>query len=62
MLTKQLTEATAVAHRSIVQKQNMRLPFTKVQLKHLSVATGLRSVAFDNVFTGGQLPTSWSWE
>ena len=56
MRTKQLTEATEVAHRSIVQKQNMRLPFTKVQLKRLSVAAGLGSVAFDNVFTGGQQP------
>ena len=56
MRTKQLTEATELAHRSIVQKQNMRLPFSKVQLKHLSVAQGLGSVAFDNVFTGGQLP------
>ena len=56
MQTKQLTEATEVAHRSIVQKQNMRLPFTKVQLKHLSVAAGHGSIAFDNVFTGGQLP------
>ena len=55
MRTKQLTEATELAHRSIVQKQNMRLPFSKVQLKHLSVAQGLGSVAFDNVFTGGQL-------
>ena len=53
MHTKQLTEATELAQRSIVQKQNMRLPFTKVQLKHLSVAQGLESVAFDNVFTGG---------
>ena len=34
----------------------MRMPFTRVQLKHLSVAQGLGSVAFDNVFTGGQLP------
>ena len=56
MRSKQLTEATELAHRSIVQKQNMRLPFTKVQLKHLSVAAGLGSVAFDNVFTGYQLP------
>ena len=30
MGTKQLTEATEVSHRSIVQKQNMHLPFTKV--------------------------------
>ena len=34
----------------------MRLPFTKVQLKHLSVAAGLGGVAFDNVSTGGLLP------
>ena len=56
MHTKQLAEATELAHRSIVQKENMRLPFIKTQLKHLSVAAGLGSVAFDNVFTGGQLP------
>ena len=56
MRTKQLTEATELAHRSIAQKQNMRLPITIVQLKHLSVAQGLGSMAFDNVFTGGQLP------
>ena len=40
MRTKQLTEATEVAHRSIVQKQNMRLPFTNMQLKQLSMAAG----------------------
>ena len=39
-----------------MQKQNMRMPFTKVQLKRLSVAPWLWSVAFDNVFTGVQLP------
>ena len=55
MCTKQLNEATVLVHRLIVQKQNMRLPFTKVKLKHLSVTAGLGSVAFDNVFTGGKL-------
>ena len=34
----------------------MRLPLTKVQLKHLSVAAKLKREAFNNVFTGGKLP------
>ena len=51
MRTKQLTESAELAHRSLVQQQNMRLPHTRVLLKHLSVAAGLGSIAFDNVFT-----------
>ena len=34
----------------------MRLPYTRVLLKHLSVAAGLASIAIDNVFTGNVLP------
>ena len=56
MHTKQLKKSAEVAHRTIVQKQNMQLPNTRVLLKHLSVAAGLASVAFDNVFTGNFLP------
>ena len=44
-----------MAHRLIIQYNNMRLPFIRAQLKLLSVAAGLESVAFDNVFTGGKL-------
>ena len=51
MHTKQLSEQTELAHRTIVQNQSMRLPHTRVLLKHLSVAAGLGSIAFDNVFT-----------
>ena len=56
MHTKQLSEATEVAHRTLVPKHNMRLPYMRVLLKHLSVAAGLASIAFDNVFTGNVLP------
>ena len=51
MRTKQLTEPMEVAHRTLVQNQSMRLPHTRVLMKHLSVAAGLGSIAFDNVFT-----------
>ena len=56
MRTKQLSEAAEVAHRTLVQKNNMGLPYTRVLLKHLSVAQGLASIAFDKVFTGNVLP------
>ena len=52
MRTKQLAESCEVAHRELVRNQNMRLPMTRVLLKHLTVAAGLGSIAFDNVFTG----------
>ena len=56
MHTKLLSEATVIAHRTLVKKHNMRLPYRRVLLKHLSVTASLNSIAFDNVFTGCMLP------
>ncbi|MCP6768589.1 hypothetical protein NL529_27485, partial [Klebsiella pneumoniae] len=50
--TKQLTDVAELALRKLVQTQNMKLPYTRVQVKHLSIPQNQTSYAFDNVFTG----------
>ena len=49
---KQLSSEAELAHRQLVQSRPMKLPYTRVQLKHLSIAANLTSATFDNVFTG----------
>ena len=50
--TKQLTDVAELAHRELLLSQNMKLPYTRVQVKHLSIPQNQTSYAFDNVFTG----------
>ena len=49
--TKQLTDVAELAHRELLTTQNMKLPYTRVQVKHLSIPQQQTSYAFD-VFTG----------
>ena len=50
--TKQLTDVDELAHRELFLTRNMKLPYTRVQVKHLSIPANQTSYAFDNVFTG----------
>ena len=56
MHIKPLNEAVKVSHRKLVQKHNMGLPYSKVLLEHLYIASGLASIVFDDVFIGKVLP------
>jgi hypothetical protein len=50
--TKQLSDALHLAHRQLILTQNMRIPYTRIMLKHVSIGTGLSTIAFDNLFAG----------
>ena len=50
--TKQLISTVNTADMQLLQVQNMRLHYSRVQIKHLSILTNYTSINFDNVFTG----------
>ena len=50
--TKQMTDVAELAHRELMLTRNMKLPYTRVELKHLSIPANQTSYEFDNVFTG----------
>ena len=50
--TKQLTNEAEYAHSELLKQKVMRLPYTRVQVKHLSIPQNQTSYNFDNVFTG----------
>ena len=50
--TKQLTSTAQKAHKELLQVQNMRTHYSRVQVKHLSIPANQTSISFDNVFTG----------
>ena len=50
--TKQLTRTAHDALRKLLLHQNMRLHYSRVQMKHLSIPAMQTSINFDNVFTG----------
>ena len=49
--TKQLTSEGELAHRELLTKRPMKLPYSRVQVKHLSIPQNQTSYNFD-VFTG----------
>jgi hypothetical protein len=51
--TKQLSDATELAHRALVREKNMRLPHTRVMMKHVAIPSGSSTICLDNLFTGG---------
>ena len=51
--TKQMSDATELAHRALVCKMNMRLPYTGVMMKHVAISVGSSTMCLDNIFTGG---------
>ena len=50
--TKQLTDVAELAHRELLLTHNMKLPYTRVQVKNLSIPANQTLFGFDNVFTG----------
>ena len=51
ILTKQLTSTALKAHIKLIQLQNMRHYYSRVQIKLLSIYENQTSIDFDNVFT-----------
>ena len=51
--TKQMSDATELAHRALVREQNMRLPYTRVMMKHVAIPAGSSTICLDNIFTVG---------
>ena len=49
---KQLTSTAQKAHNELLQVQNMRTHYSRVQVKHLSIPANQTSISFDNGFTG----------
>ena len=51
--TKQLSDATELAHRALIREKNMRLSHTRVMMKHVAIPSGSSTICLDNIFTGG---------
>ena len=49
---KKLTSTAIKAHMELLESQNMRHHYSRVQIKHLSIPANQSSINFDNVFTG----------
>ena len=50
--TKQLSDATELAHRAIMKENNIQLPYCRVQTKHVSIPANSSTICLDNLFTG----------
>ena len=50
--TKEVSPSLLLAHEHMLQKQNIRIPFTKVAMKHVTIPVGVTSMEFDNLYTG----------
>ena len=50
--TKQLTNEAEYALSELIKQKVMRIPYTRVQVKHLSIPQNQTSYNFDNGFTG----------
>ena len=55
--TKELSPSLQLAHEQMLLKgNNIRIPYTRVNLKHLTIPAGVTSMNFDNIYQG-VLPT-----
>ena len=50
--TKQLLDAAELAHQTLVGNINMRLPYTRVLMKHVAIPANSSTMCLDNIFTG----------
>ena len=51
--TKELTPSLQLAHDQMLMKgNNIRIPYTKVTLKHLTIPNGVTAINFDNIYQG----------
>ena len=55
MRTKEVTPSFALAHLTMAQKHNIRIPYTKVALKTIRIPNGTSTYQHDGVYMG-QLP------
>lgn len=49
---KEVSSSLLLAHQAMLQQHNMRLPYNKVALKHLTIPTGVTAQEFDNIYAG----------
>ena len=49
--TKQLTSRAHNTHMELLKIQNMRLHYSRIQMKHLSIPKNYTYISFDIVFT-----------
>jgi len=49
---KELTSEADLAHRELNRERSMKLPYTRVQMKTLSISANLTSFSVDNLFSG----------
>ena len=47
--TKQMFDATELAHRALIRDHNMRLPYSNVMMKHVAISCS--TICLDNIFT-----------
>lgn len=52
--TKEVSPSLLLAHQTMLQRRNIRIPYTKIAIKHLTIPTGLSSIEFENLYTGVQ--------
>ena len=52
MRTKEVSASFQLAHESMWQHHNIRIPYKKVTMKHLTIPQGLTKAEFENVYTG----------
>ena len=50
--TKDVSPSFLLAHETMLQRQNIRIPFTKVEMKTVTIQGGLTSIELDNLYTG----------
>ena len=51
--TKEVSPSLQIAHEGMLMKGvNIRIPYTKVLVKHLTIPAGLTSINYDNVYQG----------
>ena len=50
--TKQLSDAAELTHQTLVGNINMRLPYTRVLMKHVAIPANSSTMWLDNSFTG----------
>ena len=49
--TKQLSDATELAHRALIKERNMRMPYSRVLMKHIAIPANSSTICLDNLFT-----------
>ena len=48
-----MSDATELAHRALIPDHNMRMPYTRVMMKHVAIPANSSTICLDNFFIGG---------